>query len=66
MATMSRNQIVVSQGTSTLNCHEFYCIADAVDLNLTVRHLDKVFVKVYETKNRWRFMGLKLGVSKRS
>ena len=52
MATMSRNQSVVSQGTSTLNCHEFYCIAAAVEVNLTIRHLDKVFVKVYEAKNR--------------
>ena len=57
-------RLVSQERTSIFNCLEFCCIADAVSPNLTISDLGEVVKEVCKAKDRWKFIGLELGVSK--
>ena len=53
--------VVSQEGTNTLKC--LLC-SDVVSPNLTTCDLSEVFEQIYEAKDQWKFIGLKLGMSK--
>ena len=55
---------VSQERTSIFNYQELCCTADAVSPNLTDCDLGEVYDEVCKAKGKWKFIGLKLGVSK--